>query len=442
MRRNRNLREYRDKMIKRAGSVSDKRKRAMDRLQKSKNKTQKKDNVDLQYEMYQRRMAATKKRQKTKPKEVNDHKKYIHLPSFVKSDFSFIETSDYIPKSSYRVVHYMDSLGLGGAQTMTMELYNSLNKYYPDNTTNYFISHDKLGGARELFKSYNVDPITVPTNQLKSFCEKKKIDIFVHHRTAYSRCMKNKLPKDVSYVLVNHTFNNMNRMRDFLHCDYFVSVCNFLKNKTIWPDYVESSRRLVILNGVENDYISGIDKADLQGKFITGRCHRMVGSKFRNDSLNWLAKHSKGELKGSSHYLIGESKDAKIICDRHKSLHYKGSIKDRTKKMSMIKAFDVYFYETFRDEGASMAVLESLASGVPVLCKAKGGNNELITNGVNGYIVGDRSEFLLRLKQMYMAPAYLDKIKKTTLKDFNERLHIKHTANRYMQLFEQCRKEK
>lgn len=430
-------------MINRASTVSDKRKRTMDRLQKKKGKkSDKKNTVDLQYEMYQRRMAATKKRQKTRPKDMTNHKNFVHLPSFVKSNFKFVDTNTFTPKSHVRVVHYMDSLGLGGAQTMTMELYNALNRYYPDNSTNYFVSHEKLSKAKELFKSYGVEPTTVPSNQLKSFCEKKSIDVFVHHRTAYSKCMKNRLPQGVSYILVNHTFNNMNRMRDFLHCDYFVSVCNFLRNKTMWPDYVDTSRRLVILNGVENDYIANIEKAQLEGRLITGRCHRMVGSKFRTDSLNWLSKHSKGKLKDLSHYLIGESQSAKIICDRHKCLHYKGSIKNREKKMSIIKALDVYFYETFRDEGASMAVLESLASGVPVLCKPKGGNNELITNGVNGYIVGDRSEFLLKLEQMYFAPAFLEKIKKTTLEDFNNRLHVRHTANNYMQLFEQCVKEK
>jgi len=73
--------------------------------------------------------------------------------------------------------------------------------------------------------------------------------------------------------------------------------------------------------------------------------------------------------------------------------------------------------------------------GVPVLCKPFGGNAELVQSGINGYIVGDRTEFLKRLIQME-DPKFLKKIKKKTLADFDQRLHVRHTASKYMQVFE------
>ena len=89
--------------------------------------------------------------------------------------------------------------------------------------------------------------------------------------------------------------------------------------------------------------------------------------------------------------------------------------------MSIIKGLDVYFYETFQHEGASVAILESLACGVPVLCKNYGGNAELIKHGINGFIVKDRDEFLLRMKDLASDKKKLDDLKLQTLEDFNNK---------------------
>ena len=83
-----------------------------------------------------------------------------------------------------------------------------------------------------------------------------------------------------------------------------------------------------------------------------------------------------------------------------------------------------------------MAILESLAAGVPVLCKPLGGTPELVINGVNGFIAKDRQMFLLRLKQLATNHEMLAKLKEQTVQDFNNRLHVRHTACKYMQLFE------
>lgn len=103
--------------------------------------------------------------------------------------------------------------------------------------------------------------------------------------------------------------------------------------------------------------------------------------------------------------------------------------------MSILKALDFYFYETFGHEGASIAILESLACGVPVLCKDFGGNSELIQNGVNGYILNSREEFLMRMKDL-QDPEKLASLKQSTIDDFEKRLHVRNAASKYMQLFE------
>ena len=263
----------------------------------------------------------------------------------------------------------------------------------------------------------------------------------VQHRISTAIDLRNAIPSDMKYILINHTVHQMEKMRLFPSCDFYVSVCKFLHKRTDWPKHIHDSRKVVILNGVENDYIEDIEPAELEGNFKTGRCHRMVPSKFRADSLRYLHNRLAKEIRGLRHFMMGHSQQAKSIADRFSTIVYFGSINKRSKKMSIIKALDVYHYETYADEGASMAILESLAVGVPVICKTYGGCKELIINGVNGYLVTDRSGFHVRLKDLDSNPKKLKQLKESTKFDFEKRLHIRHTVCRYMQLFEHVIKQ-
>lgn len=456
MRRSRNLREFRNELIKkRVKTVSSRRRRISQRIAQKKNKFSKKDETevsealpfqqpDVRLSMHERRRQAIKKaRQQLKrrqPRVRYDPKRLsASRPSALRK---FHDYDTYKATKLLNVLHIIDSPGLGGAQTMMMELVNALNKYYSKNIINYVVILGKDRSIKQdLFSSYGIEPIWVAFNKLYHYCEENSIDIVLHHRTAIARSVKQYLPVNVKYVLLNHTWNYLNRLSGFYDCDYFVSVCKFLHNKTKWEHFIDDSRKLIILNGVENDYIDELPDKQLPGKFKTGRCHRFVGSKFRVDSLTWFSKKVPKIVPGVTHFLIGSNSSAKAICKTSKNLIYFGLITNRLKKMAIIKQFDMYFYETFAHEGASMAILESLACGVPVMCFARGGNTELVTHGVNGFIVGDRSEALLLMQQM-AASNFGIAMKKKAKDDFEKRLHIKHTACKYMQLFECVVEEK
>ncbi|MHA2279406.1 MAG: glycosyltransferase family 4 protein [Promethearchaeota archaeon] len=356
------------------------------------------------------------------------------------SDVHFVRFENYQCNitDKLNVCHVIESLGLGGGQTMMMELIRGLDKYYDGKILNLIVcprpSHQKFD--KNLYASYGVSPITMREKDLRKFLSSHNVHIVLQHRLAVSKCLKPLLLNSVKYIMMNHTYHQLNRIPNFLKCDYYISVCNYLNNETKWPSYIHSTRRGVILNGVENDYITEIEPEPLGGEFKTGRCHRLVQSKFKVDSIAWIDGKVAKNIPGHQHYMIGTHNEAKKLCKRSKSCNYVGAITDRSKKMSILKALDLYFYETFSHEGASIAILESLACGVPVICKNYGGNSELITDGVNGYIVKDRNDFLLRMKELSTDPDKLEKLKESTRDDFEKRLHVKQTAARYMQLFE------
>jgi len=81
-----------------------------------------------------------------------------------------------------------------------------------------------------------------------------------------------------------------------------------------------------------------------------------------------------------------------------------------------------------------MAILESLACGVPVICSNHYGNKEIIVNGVNGYIFKDKEEARTILTRLINNPEELKKLKESTAKHFEENLDAKHTAGKYVEL--------
>lgn len=441
MRRGRSIREHRNQLIRtRVLSTAEKRKRikaieaALPKAQRKKLSRQKIEEIRA----FNKRSRAEKKLRVKKDKtrrvfNPREHPSFqpINIPSFQPYD-------EFQPKSQFNVLHVIESLGLGGAQVMMMEMINGLKKYYSDSVNNFVIhlAHHKQNVNAKFYKSYNVFPEHVNFAELNDYCVVNNIHVLVHHRLAISRCLKKFLPVGVKYILVNHTWNNLQKMRDFKKCDLYVSVCGFLNKKTDWPDFIHETRKPVILNGIENDFIASLSAEPLKGKYKTGRCHRLVPSKFSIDSIDWMEQSVLPIIPGFRHYIMGSHKSAEAASSGTNSVRYLGPVLDKNKKFSVLKSFDTYFYETSQNEGASIAILESLACGVPVICKRLGGNDELIVDGRNGFLVSDRNGFLSRMKQLSSDKDMLSGFKSRAAEDFDNRLHIRHTACKYMQLFE------
>lgn len=325
----------------------------------------------------------------------------------------------------------IDSLELNGGSSMFLEMVTALRRYYPECKTETLVVSKTgyYGRARitdnQLMGSYGV---FVPCMSYEDFDKvKKKIckppgTIVVHHRLGCTRPLKVKCP----YVVINHTIEYPHRMKKFRHAQAHISVCEHVRRLT--NGYYPSE---VILNGVENDYISDIPAANLAGKFKTGRCHRLTPSKFNRRSLDFLEQIG---VKDHYHYLIGPAPDHGRAFKQYPSTKYLGAVFDRKKKIGLIKALDVYFYDSRLKEGASIAILEALACGVPVVCRARGGNKELIQDGVNGFFIEDPESTRVLLKRL-SKPEFLNEMKEKVRKDFDSRLHIRHRMSEYMNMF-------
>lgn len=84
------------------------------------------------------------------------------------------------------------------------------------------------------------------------------------------------------------------------------------------------------------------------------------------------------------------------------TVHFLGS---RTDVPRLLKASDVGVLSS-SSEGLSNAIIEYMAAGLPVVCTAVGGNPELVTDNVNGYVVrvGDSEAMAAAMKELLSNP--------------------------------------
>lgn len=69
---------------------------------------------------------------------------------------------------------------------------------------------------------------------------------------------------------------------------------------------------------------------------------------------------------------------------------------------SILRGFDIYL-NTSHSEGLSMAIIEAMASGLPVIATEVGGNSELVKDGSNGFLISpNQTDDLVRaIKSLY-----------------------------------------
>ncbi len=330
-----------------------------------------------------------------------------------------------------RLLMIIDSMELNGGSSMFLEMAAGLRKYHSDWEVDLLVV-SKTGeyGRRhitndDLMQSYGSDVPSISYEQFeyskKKYCPPGTI--VVHHRLGCTRPLLVPVP----YVVINHTVQSPHRIRKFKHASVIVSVCEYI---ALLSDRFAKSK--VILNGVENDYIKDIPAAGLKGIFKSGRCHRLAGAKFDRKSLVFIEQLN---IPNHKHYLIGPTQISNKYFQKFSCTRYMGSIFNRQRKMSIIKDLDIYFYDATMKEGASIAILEALACGVPVMCHARGGNSELVRQPRNGLYFRSNKDAKRSLLKLHRDRDYLKGLKESTIKDFNDRLHIRHMLSKYMKIF-------
>jgi glycosyltransferase involved in cell wall biosynthesis len=88
-----------------------------------------------------------------------------------------------------------------------------------------------------------------------------------------------------------------------------------------------------------------------------------------------------------------------------------------------------------RDENLSMAGIEALAVGTPLVVLKSGGNPELVRDNKTGYLVQDVIEFQARIRELASNRSLVTQMGQASLQDFSSRFEASVVARRYLDLY-------
>jgi glycosyltransferase involved in cell wall biosynthesis len=87
------------------------------------------------------------------------------------------------------------------------------------------------------------------------------------------------------------------------------------------------------------------------------------------------------------------------------------------------------------EENLSMALIESLSVGTPVIALDAGGNSEVVSDYKTGFLVRDESELIVRIEQLADNPGLRRKMGKFAQEDFASRFTGAVIASRYLGVY-------
>jgi glycosyltransferase involved in cell wall biosynthesis len=103
----------------------------------------------------------------------------------------------------------------------------------------------------------------------------------------------------------------------------------------------------------------------------------------------------------------------------------------------LMRALDVYVLPSIA-EGISNSLLEAMASGVPVVATATGGNPEVVVDGDSGLLfpVGDGARLAAHLLRLYDEAKLREDLSARARRRVNEEFSLESMVGRYARLYE------
>jgi glycosyltransferase involved in cell wall biosynthesis len=218
--------------------------------------------------------------------------------------------------------------------------------------------------------------------------------------------------------------------------DQIICVCQSDYEKAIAANVASPSKTSIVYNGIEIDRFSHpLNKETAQKKFDiaptdfifgnVGRLHEQKGHKYLLQAFAKVADRSRlliigdGDLKDE---LIKLAEDLQIS-DR---VLFLGARSDVHEFLSVI---DVFVVPSLW-EGQPIALLEALAISKPCIASAVDGIPEIITNGVNGYLVKrkDVLELSQAMSEAIDNPDCLQKFAKAGVNTITEKFLAQNMA--------------
>jgi glycosyltransferase involved in cell wall biosynthesis len=305
-------------------------------------------------------------------------------------------------------------------------------RYILDRLINIFSALKEIWKNREILK--DVDLVFAPFFEyvvfefllLKLICKKAKFVVYIigdYPELNYSK-KKNKLLKTfllISQKLSQFLVDECWILSDYLMSRYKTKNSVLVRSSSIKKEDI-SSPKTINLEKITLIFVGRFAKE--KNPHIPILIVKTLKEKGYNVNLSLVGD---GELKANMEELIqklGLNKNVKMF----------GWIKDRRKLFEILKESDIIVFTSKPGEGLGLTILEAMSQGLPVIATKCGGPEEVIEDGINGYLVDystdedivnqfvDKIEFLIKNSGVYeqISKNNLEKAKEWTMQEFSK----------------------
>ncbi len=219
-----------------------------------------------------------------------------------------------------------------------------------------------------------------------------------------------------------------------LTLDKIVCQSKDMKNDLITNFSYPANKIVTINNPVTKNFLlkNKKYKNNLTHFITVGRLNKQKGHLRILDALT--------QLKTPFRYtILGDGPEKRKIFEHAKNLNltkYISHIPYSDKVEDYLAESDLFLCGSYV-EGFPNALLESCAVGTPVLAyEAPGGLNEIIVDGINGYLAKDKADFLLKLNISLTQSWNPGIIRQTVMSKFREELILEQYENLFLSFSE------
>lgn len=141
----------------------------------------------------------------------------------------------------------------------------------------------------------------------------------------------------------------------------------------------------------------------------------------------------------------GEENQLKALClrERHSThIRFLGNL-SHADVLSLMSVSDIFVLPSW-SEGFPMVVLEAMAAGLPVISTNVGALPEIITDGVQGYLVNPKDVRALRQRISHFLdhPQVMKKMGRNNVKEIRNRYNLDFAYHRYSQCYQELMNSK
>jgi glycosyltransferase involved in cell wall biosynthesis len=355
-----------------------------------------------------------------------------------------------------RILHLIDTTGPGGAETVFIELADRLRRF----------GHESIvvirgeGWVAEELRRRRLDPIILPCRgsfelgflkSLQRLLRERNVDLIQSHllgSNVYAALagMWTRTPVVATYhgmvdISPDERFRRLKKWVMRRGIDHYVVVSQVLLEAIEGSDLLQRERTSVIYNGVDVGAASALEERSTKPSFVIASLGNIRPAKaydllLETASLVVRARPRVrfvigGEGKGRSLYRKLSGLRQQLGLEDH--VEFLGFVEDSASFLSQADLFLL----TSSSEGFSIATIEAMAAGLPVVATRCGGPEEIIEDGVDGRLVtaGDPQALANALLEMIDHPERARDLAQRGREKALQRYSMEHMIDSYQNLY-------